>query len=227
MAQTWNQLLFAHWALPPDKIRPLIPPQLELDTFDGQAWIGVVPFHMTGIRPRGLRGFPMMSAFAELNVRTYVTRDNKPGVWFFSLDAANRIAVEGARRFYHLPYFNAKMHHHSEGDTLHYSSQRTDSRSGTGDFTGSYRPISDVYASEAGTLDHWLTERYCLYAQMGRSKLYRAEIHHQPWSLQKADADIQTNTVTEAHGIHLPDTPPLLHYAHRLDIVAWYVAQVY
>jgi len=221
LAQTWRNLLFAHWPLPPDILESQIPDGLELDTFDGQAWIGVVPFHMMDVRFRWLPPLPIMAAFPEMNVRTYVVRDGKPGVWFFSLDATNRFAIEGARAVFHLPYFKAKMHYSIEGERVHYQSERIDRRTEVGDFIGTYWPTSEVYTAERGTLDYWLTERYCLYAQMGRSKLYRAEIHHRAWPLQRAAAEIQTNTVTHAFHITLPDVPPLLHYAHRLDIVGW------
>lgn len=222
MEQTWHDLLFMHWALPPETIRALLPAGLTLDTFDGKAWVGVVPFHMSGIRARGL---PMLPPFAELNVRTYVTIDGKPGVWFFSLDAANRLAVEGARQFYHLPYFNAAMQVELKGDTVHYSSRRTDQRIRAGEFRAQYRPTGAIYQSKTGSLDAWLTERYCLYAANG-SKLYRGEIQHVPWSLQPAEAEIKINTVTQAHGIILSDEPPLLHYVKRLDILAWWLERV-
>jgi hypothetical protein len=226
MAQSWHQLLFAHWSFPPEAIRPLLPPELTLDTYAGQAWVGVVPFHMSGIRLRGLPTVPFTSAFAELNVRTYVTAADKPGVWFFSLDAANRIGVETARTVFHLPYFNARMQVRLEGETVHYGSVRTDRRAAAGVFIARYRPTAPVYLSQPGTLDHWLTERYCLYTTDRQGHLYRGEIHHAPWQLQLAEAEIEENTVTAMHGIHLPDAAPLLHYAERVDMLGWYLQSV-
>jgi uncharacterized protein len=226
MAQTWDNLLFAHWSLPPDHLRRLLPSGVELDTFDGQAWLGVVPFCMSGVRPRMVPALPLLSAFAELNVRTYVTAQGKPGVWFFSLDAASRLAVEGARHLYHLPYFNAAMNVEIDGESVNYSSVRKDSRTAPGEFRGSYRPISEVYTSTPGTLDSWLTERYCLYAARSDGVLYRGEIHHPPWPLQRAEAEFQVNTVAAAHGIRLPNTAPLLHYARRLDVLIWNITRV-
>ncbi|HSS99558.1 MAG TPA: DUF2071 domain-containing protein, partial [Terriglobales bacterium] len=164
MAQTWNDLLFAHWPIDPQVLRPLIPPQLTLDLFQGRCWIGVVPFRMSNIHARFCPPLPGLSRFPELNVRTYVTLESKPGVYFFSLDAANLIAVWAARAFYHLPYFHAAMSCRSEGESIAYSSSR---RRETADFRGRYRPIKPVELASAGTLEHWLTERYCLYTTVG------------------------------------------------------------
>lgn len=226
MAQSWCNLLFAHWVLPADLLQPLLPSGLTLDTYDGQAWLAVVPFHMRNIRPRGVSPLPYVSAFPELNVRTYVTDGQKAGVWFLSLDAMHRLAVETARTTFHLPYFMAQMAWRIDDDNkVHYDSIRTDKRTGAGEFHGWYRPTSEIYYSQAGTLEHWLTERYCLYASQGK-RLYRGEIHHLPWGLQQAEAEITCNTVTEAHGITLPDDAPLLHYVDRLDILAWQVKRI-
>jgi uncharacterized protein len=222
MTQTWNKLLFAHWPVPPEQIRPLLPPGLTLDTFEGEAWVGVVPFDITDIRPRALPAIPTMSHFLELNVRTYVTHEGKPGVWFFSLDAASRLAVEGARLAFHLPYFNARMTLKTQGDTVRYVSERRDRRAGAGKFKASYRPVGEVFQSRAGTLEYFLTERYCLYSA-SRGRVYRANIHHLPWPLQLAEAEIEVNTVADAFGIKLPDRAPLLHYSERLPVLVWYL----
>lgn len=226
MAQRWHDLLFAHWSFPPDVIQALLPPGLPLDTYDGAAWVGIVPFHMSHIRLRGLPPIPPMSAFPELNVRTYVTLDDKPGVWFFSLDATNRLGVEGARRLFHLPYFMAQIDVRVENDTVHYRCKRTDSRGKPGESVGTYRPTSAVYHSTPGTLEHWLTERYCLYARSSGGVLYRSDIHHTPWALQHAEAEFDVNTIARMHGIDLPDVPPLLHYGKWMDVLAWLVRRV-
>jgi uncharacterized protein len=217
MKQTWHDLLFAHWPLPPAMLRPLVPAQLALDLFDGHCWVGIVPFHMSGIRRRGVPPLPGLSRFPELNVRTYVTHESKPGVYFFSLDAANLLAVWAARKFYHLPYFHAEMKSEDRGGAIVYSSKR---RKSAAEFRGSYRPIADVALRNKGSLEHWLTERYCLYTTH-RSAVYRGEIHHQPWPLQDAEAEFEINTVAAAAGISLPPTPPLLHFARRLDVLIW------
>jgi len=226
LAQSWNQLLFAHWPVSVDVLRPLIPEQLPIDTFEGQAWVGVVPFYLSNFRARYLPSIPGTSAFCELNVRTYVTYDGKPGVWFFSLDAENALAVFVARLAYHLPYYNARMSLKQEGDTIVYESHRTHRNAPAGEFSATYRPVSPVFRSTPGTLVHWLTERYCLYAADARGRLYRGDIHHMPWPLQDAQADIRVNTMALVAGIHLPDTAPLLHYAERIDMLTWYLARV-
>ena len=223
MTQSWNKLLFAHWPLSPDVLRPLIPTELQIDTFDGQAWLGVVPFYMSHVRGHGLPLIAGTNAFPELNVRTYVTDGEKPGVWFFSLDAANPLAVFGARRFFHLPYFNARMSLNQQGELVTYTSHRTRRNAASANFDATYRPVSQVYHSSPGTLLSWLTERYALYAYW-RGRLYRGEVHHAPWPLQDAEAEIRVNTLAQAAGIDLPDCDPLLHYAERLDVLGWYLA---
>jgi len=217
MKQTWHDLLFAHWPVPHATLRPLVPSQLELDEFAGQCWAGVVPFRMSGIRRRGMPALPGLSRFPELNVRTYVTHGGKPGVYFFSLDAANRPAVWAARRFYHLPYFHAEMKCEDSGRKILYSSRRLKS---TAEFRGTYRPLAEVRLCEKGSLEHWLTERYCLYTTH-RDELYRGEIHHQPWPLQDAEAELETNTVAAAAGISLPGAAPSLLFARRLEVLIW------
>lgn len=223
MTMSWCDLLFAHWPIDPALMRALVPQRLELDTFDGRAWVGVVPFRMANTGPRGLNRVPGVSAFAELNVRTYVIRDGRPGVWFFSLDAASRLAVCGARWMFHLPYFHARMRCERAGDEVTYRSERRHRGAPPGEFVGRYRPTGSVYHSQPGTLEHWLTERYCLYAADQRGRIYRAEVHHAPWPLRPAEAEIETCTVTNGWGIHLPDTPPILHFVDQLDVLGWWI----
>ena len=217
MQQTWHDLLFAHWPVPESEMRPLVPAQLTLDRFDGQCWVGVVPFRMSHIHARGLLPFFGLSKFPELNVRTYVTYGGKPGVYFFSLDAANLPAVWAARRFYHLPYFYAAMSSQEAAGEIRYRSYR---QKGDAEFRGQYHPTTEVRLREKGTMEHWLTERYCLYTTH-HGRVYRGEIHHQPWPLQQAAAEFETNTVAAAAGITLPAAAPLLHFARRLEVLIW------
>jgi hypothetical protein len=221
MAQTWRDLLFAHWPLPPEEVRSRVPASLPLDLRDGKAWIGVVPFRMTGIRLRGLPPVPGLSAFPELNVRTYVTVGGKPGVYFFSLDEGSRVAVEVARRFFHLPYVRACLSCRRDGDGVRYSGLRTDRRLPPAELRAAYRPVAPATQPDAGSLEHWLTERYCLYTVDGKGRVLRGDIHHSPWALQPAAAEIGANTMAAAAGIALPPQPPLLHFARRLDAVLW------
>ena len=174
--QTWHDLLFLHWPVPAATLRALVPPPLDIDEFGGEGWVGVIPFWMSGVTRRGWPGVPGASAFPELNVRTYVSWADRPGVWFFSLDAGNPLAVLAARAVYHLPYVNATMRARRSGSRVEYRSDRS---SGMG-FHATYGPTGPVFQARPGTLEHWLTERYCLYAQSGFGGLYRAEIHHAP-----------------------------------------------
>ena len=223
--QTWDDLLFAHWPISIDVMRRAVPQSLELDTFDGSAWLGVVPFVISELRVRSLPPIPPLAAFPEINVRTYVTMGGKPGVWFFSLDAARLLAVVGARQLYHLPYFHARMSVHHQGDWIVYESQRIRQ---DGAFIGRYRPTGSAANPAPGTLDHWLTERYCLYAIDGRGHIYRGDIQHEPWPLAPADLEIERNTM--AAQFRLPDVPPgglpLLHFSRRQQVVIWPLARL-
>jgi uncharacterized protein len=191
--------------------------ELALDTWEGACWIGVVPFWMSGVRLRGCPPIPGASQFPELNVRTYVTYGGKAGVYFFSLDAASRAAVWGARKFYHLPYFRARMQTESRSEEVSYHSLRLESG---GEFRGTYRPVAAVKHRPTGTLEHWLTERYCLYT-VHAGRVYRGNIHHEPWPLQDAAAEISMNSVATAAGVTLPQATPVLHFARRLDVLIW------
>ena len=216
MVQTWNDLLFAHWPVPVEILEPLVPSALPLDTFDGQCWVAVAPFHMTGIRFRGLPPIPGLSSFPELNVRTYVTVGGKPGVYFFSLDAGSRAAVWSARLAYRLPYFCAHMKVGCANGWVTYNS----CRNRRAIFSAIYRPVGAIQLKEPGTLEHWLTERYCLYT-VAEKAVYRAEIHHAQWPLQDAEAETTENTMASAAGIELPEVRPVLHFAKRLQVLIW------
>jgi len=222
MAQTWHDLLFAHWPIATAALRPQLPAQLEIDTFDGQAWLAVVPFRMSGVRLRATPAMPWLSSFPELNVRTYVTIRGKPGVWFFSLDAGNPLAVAIARAWFHLPYFRARMFCAENDGWIHYRSERTHRGSTAGALQSQYRPIGEVFSARPGTLEHFLTERYCLYTTDALGQLIRGEIHHPPWTLQLAEASFTPNTIAQASGFTLPQFPsPLLHFARRQEVLVW------
>lgn len=220
MTQTWNRLLFAHWSVDARVVAAKIPPPLELDRYDGDAWIGIVPFFMTNVGVRALPALPRVSAFAELNVRTYVRLNGKPGVFFFSLDAERALAVAAARTMFRLPYFLASMDVRTRDDAVEYRSRRTMGRS-QAEFAATYRPTGPVAQPAAGSLEYFLTERYCLYTGHGRGRSRRVDIHHPPWRLQPAEVDIQVNTMTKAAGLELPPRPSVVHYSARQDAVAW------
>jgi uncharacterized protein YqjF (DUF2071 family) len=214
MGQTWDDLLFAHWRVSAAAVREHVPAGLEVDEHDGSAWLGVTPFAMTGLRARGLLPLPFVSSFLELNVRTYVTHEARPGIWFFSLDASSQLAVEAARRLYRLPYFRARIAMRRLGDRVVYECARGDGRA----FSGSCEPVGEPAPARAGSLEHFLVERYCLYAE-DQGRLFRAEIHHRPWPLQPAQAQIELNTMPPAW-LRL-EGEPLLHYSRRQDVVIW------
>jgi uncharacterized protein YqjF (DUF2071 family) len=203
-----------------DMLRPHIPAGLEIDTFDGHAWLGIVPFSMTSVRLRWTPPFPGVSAFPELNVRTYVTAQHKPGVWFFSLDAASALAVAAARISFHLPYFRARMRCSPADGWIEYESQRTHRGAPSAVLEARYRAVGEGFEASRGSLAHFLTERYSLYSAAS-GRIYRGEIHHPPWQLQAAEAQLPRNSMAEAAGLALPSEPPLLHFSRRQDMVAW------
>jgi uncharacterized protein len=225
MHQTWGKLLFMHWRIEERELRPLLPEQLEIDTFDGTAWIGVVPFTMWDIRafPPFVPAVPGLSSAHELNVRTYVHYKGVPGVWFFSLDCNSTAAVIGARTFYHLPYYNADIDIQQTGDTIDYLNQRIDDPPAY--FRGSW-DIGEMMAfSHPESLDFFLTERYCLYSESG-GDLYRARIFHQPWPLQEATMNSYESSMIEALGVKAFAGGPVLHYAESIDVDIWGINQV-
>ena len=226
MRMRWCDLLFAHWQVEPAVIRKFMPQGLEVDLFDGCAYVAAVPFTMEGVSPRLVPNVPGLHTFPELNLRTYVTNGGKPGVWFFSLDAGQRLAVRVARRLFHLPYFDADFQIAEADDGLVYAAVRTHRGAADAAFATSYRPTGPVYHSRPGTLESWLTERYCLYAADGAGHLYRGEIDHDPWPLQSAEAEVQVNTLGNWLGIEMNGPPALLHFAKSLDVRAWLLERV-
>jgi uncharacterized protein len=221
MQMRWLDLAFLHYPVPVSSLEKFIPKGLTLETFEGQAWLGVVPFRMDQIQARGLPPIPGTDAFLELNLRTYVTDGVHSGVWFFSLDAENPLAVRGARVAFHLPYMDARMSSRVENGRLDYSSLRTHRNAPPATFKAKYKPVGEVFHAAPGTLEHWLTERYCLFSSDARGKVYRGDILHQPWSLQACEAQILENTMAEQIGIELPHVVPVAHFAKELDVKAW------
>jgi len=201
MRQTWRDLLFAHWRVPAAIMRGRLPPEIPVDTFDGSAWLGVTPFEVTGLRPRF---GPPMRRFCEMNVRTYTTIAGRPGIWFFTLEAASLLAVLGARLTYRLPYHHAAMSIERDGDRIRYRSERP-----TVVFRGEYGPTGPPAPARPGTLEHFLTERYSLFTLDRRRRVRRADIAHPPWPLQPAWARIEG----------VPE--PLVHFARRQDVRVW------
>jgi uncharacterized protein len=216
--QTWCDLLFAHWRVPAEKLRRVMPPTLPLHLYDdGSAWLGITPFVVKGLRPRGTPPLPWVSYFAELNVRTYVELDGKPGIYFFSLDAARRAAVIAARRVYRLPYFHARMRADRVGARIDYESKRIDSSGAPAAFRAQYSPAGEITDDP---LARWLAERYCAYTVDENARPLRIDIHHPPWPLQPAEGELEAQGMADQIGIQL-EGEPLLHFSARQDTLIW------
>lgn len=228
----WHDLLFMHWKVDADHLRAKMPDALTLDTFGGNAWIGIVPFRMSGVSLRWLPDFPWVSKFPELNVRTYVIGpDGQPGVWFYSLDATSSLAVNGARWLYHLNYMHADINFGRErgcdcGSWIRYKSHRTHRGQPAAELNVEYRPIGLAYQASEGTLLDWLTSRYSLFSADGDEQLYRGDIAHKPWSLRDAQAIVHQNTMTDGIGVSLPDDNPLLHFSAHTKVIAGAIRRV-
>jgi uncharacterized protein YqjF (DUF2071 family) len=216
---SWHDLLFAHYRVDATALREAVPRSLELDLWQGAAWLGVVPFYMSNVGLPSAHRLPWLSAFEELNVRTYVCHGGRSGVYFFSLDAANWAAVLGARAGFRLPYYWARMRRIQRGAEVVYHSRRLVGPPAR--FEARYAPAGEVRRSEVGSLEHWLTERYCLYTVGSQGEAYRSDIHHRPWPLQSGQAVITTLDMNLPRGSSIADQQPLLHFARRLDVLAW------
>jgi hypothetical protein len=219
MGQSWERLLFAHWRVAAEALRARVPAPLEVQAFDGSGWLGVTPFAVRGLRARGMPPVAPVAGFPELNVRTYVTLGDRPGIWFFSLDAGSRLGVEAARRLYRLPYLRARMRIDERDGWVRYVSERDDSRGAPAAFRARYRPAGPPSPPAPGTLEHFLTERYVLYT-IAAGRLLRGEIHHPPWPLCSAEAELEVNTMAAPLGIELAGAP-LVHFADRQDVLIW------
>ncbi|MDY7232780.1 YqjF family protein [Hyalangium rubrum] len=218
MYQRWRTLLFLHWEVPAEALARLLPPGLTLDTYEGRAFVGLVPFTMRGVRPAGLPPFPPLSNFHETNVRTYVHREGKdPGVWFFSLEAANSIAVRLARAWFKLPYHFARMQLDREGEWISYRSERLWPAPVPARCAVRCLPKGEATASTPGTLQHFLVERYFLYTAHGGA-LWRGQVHHPPYQVRGAEVEGLDETLLEAAGIQRPASTPLAHFSDGVDV---------
>jgi uncharacterized protein YqjF (DUF2071 family) len=226
MGQTWIDLLFAHWRVPIEALQRVVPDRLTIQTYEGSAWLGITPFAVRGLRLRGTPPLPWVSDFPEINVRTYVTVADKPGVYFLSLDADSWAAVRAARLTYRLPYFRSSidMDVDGEGDgrRVSFDSVRTSEDGPAAEFSARYGPAGPRLPIEDGSLERWLAERYCHYTFDEELRPQRGEIHHPPWPLHPAWAEIATNTMTAPLGIPL-EGEPLFHFSPRQDVALWQI----
>jgi uncharacterized protein YqjF (DUF2071 family) len=217
--QDWRDLLFLHWEVPASVLRPRVPPELDIDTFEGRAFVGLVPFTMTGVRPVWAPPLPLLSSFHEVNVRTYVHRGGRdPGVWFLSLDASSRVAVAVARTRWSLPYHFARMSLvREEGGWVRYASERRWPGPRPARCALRYAPQGVVTPAIAGSLDHFLVERYLLYARRGE-RLLRGKVRHAAYPLQAGLVQGLEEDLLSANGLPRPADPPLAHYARGVAV---------
>lgn len=217
LGQTWEDMLFAHWRVPFEDLRALVPDALEIERYDGSAWLGITPFRLTGLRARGMLPLPGLSSFLELNVRTYVrAADGKPGVWFLGIDASSRVVAELSRRLARLPYTHARMSLERYDGWIEVECAEVGNKRGRV-FSGRYRGEGEVFQAKPGSLEWFLAERYCLYTTDARGTLLRGENHHAPWALQRAEAELELTTIAP---LELGGTP-LCHYSSRQDALLW------
>ncbi|MFL6230626.1 MAG: YqjF family protein [Pyrinomonadaceae bacterium] len=216
----WGKLLFMHWRLPAETLRRAVPKQLSIDTYEGDAWIGVVPFTMWGMRASFLPAVPGFSEMHELNVRTYVHYKGTPGVYFLSLDASSALAVMGARTFFLLRYFTAEMSLEQDGQKIVYHSRRTHDDAPAATFDATWKIGDALGESAPGSLEFFLTERYCFYTASHES-VYQCRIHHAPWQLRAATISPFKSTMIESHDLPTPKGKPLLHYSEELTVDVW------
>ena len=224
MHQNWHHLLFLHWEVPPEELQRLIPQELTVDTFEGKAYIGLVPFTMTGVRAVMTPPLPWISNFHEVNVRTYVHLGGRdPGVWFFSLDASSAIAVAAARAAYKLPYFHSRIDFFASNEaipTIDFVAKRDDPNGTTpANLRIRYRAMEGIVTrASPHTIEHFLIERYILYTVDEDHRLRRARVHHRPYPVQRAEVDGCEETLTWAAGIRRAETQPLRHYASEVNV---------
>ncbi len=221
MKQSWNNALFIHYPIRLQVLRKLVPEVLPLDSYDGWGWIGLVPFHMEGV---GFRGIPITTNFPELNLRTYITINGKPGVYFFSLDATHLPMVILTRKLCHLPYSHAEIDMQQNEDHIIFESVRKKHTEIALNCT--YRATSEPFLGTKGSFDEWLTERYCFYTTNPKGNVLRCDILHRPWPLQRAEAEIRTNTILSGQGIIVEQVPPVLHYSQGVDVRVWPLLRV-
>ncbi|RHW40204.1 DUF2071 domain-containing protein [Lysinibacillus yapensis] len=216
MKQTWNDILFAHYPVKKEILEKLVPEQLPLDTYDGVCWVTIVPYFTSAMHLRGMPPVPGMANFPGFNIRTYVTLNGKPGIYFFSLAAGNWLAAYGAKIAFQLPYFYMNMNYKNVKDFIIFESEKKRGAQ----LLCHYKSISSPSLAEKGSLEDWLVERYCLYT-VSKGIVLRADILHHPWLLEKAEAEFHENTLLSSLNIEPASEQPLLHYAKKAEVRIW------
>ncbi len=214
----WRHLLFENWPVDPDVMDAHLPPGLAPDTHDGSAWLSAVPFTNVAVRPKGLPA-SLGVRLPELNLRTYITRDGVPSVYFFSLDAQGIASVVGARLFHHLPYFYARIGIDWDDDRVRFRSRRLHPGARPAHYAGTYRPAGEPFAAPDDDLAAFLVERYRFYTQAQDGSVRYTDVDHDPWTLYPATADVETNTLLTAQGFAEPDADPVYFYSPGVDVV--------
>ncbi len=220
MHQTWEKLLFLHWPVSPSTLRPFIPKPLEIDTYGGEAWIGITPFTVSNLKLTGLPLIPGTHSFHELNVRTYVFLDGIPGVWFFTLEASKLIPTLAARTFFALNYRKANIRFRRGSDILSFKSERVDNETVDANFEAKWRPRGKLPSPAVDSLEFFLVERYCLFAAE-ENRIFSSQIYHSPWALRSAELLTFETTLFESLGLSAPSMLPLTHYADKQEVDIW------
>ena len=227
MFQSWRDVLFAHWRIDPDQLRPVVPAQMDIDVFDGSAWLSMVPMRMADLHFRDLPPLPGLMHFLEINFRAYVTVHGMPGVYFFSIDCDDSLADIYAHHFLHLPMARAKMEMKNVDGVCYYDSHRKqESGLAPAALVASYKPIGDPYNAEPGSLEQFLLERYSMFFNQPDGSILHGRMEHAPWQIWKAEATIEENTIGQASGFDIKPYPDYLHYAERADTHAWPVLKM-
>ncbi|QCR31282.1 YqjF family protein [Lysinibacillus sp. SGAir0095] len=222
MKQTWSDVLFAHYPVSRKVLEMLVPTELKVDTFYQTGWVTIVPYLTSSMHLRGLPPVPGMAPYPGFNIRTYVTMNGKPGVYFFSLTAANFLAAYSAKTFFRLPYLYMDMKYKRVKDLVVFESEK---KSGL-QLLCNYKSISAPSHTDNGSLEEWLVERYCVYTISKKGVPLRADILHEPWLLEKAEAEFHQNTLLSTLNIKQGNEKPILHYARKAVVRFWPIARV-
>jgi uncharacterized protein YqjF (DUF2071 family) len=231
LSQSWNDVLLLHFAMKPETLRRLVPEELTLELYEGVAWLTISPFSASHVRPSGVPPLPGISFSSQISVRTYVTMGGKPGIYYFSMDTTNLSTVWFARMFFRMQYWHSSIQvsgatinsPKTQNAEIHFRARRLHgpaAQNGAARLDVEYAPEGAPTRARTGSLNEFLTERYCVYS-CHRKSFYRTEIHHQPWPLQQVQVDLRDNSMAEPLGLTLPEEPELCHFSRSLKMLTW------